>query len=85
MDENEIVVEELDDETEVETPEVEPEEPERDNTLEIILGEFTRMNERINELESKIEEMLAPIRSFAQKDLPEANTSEASAPALYYL
>ena len=85
MDENEIVVEELDDETEVETPEVEPEEPERDNTLEIILGEFARMGERINELESKIEEMLAPIRNYAQKDLPEANTSEVSAPALYYL
>ena len=84
MDENEIVVEELDDETEVETPEVEPEEPERDNTIETILGEFARMNERINELESKIEEMLAQIRNYAQKDLPEANTSEASAPALYY-
>lgn len=81
MDENEIVVEELDDEPEVETPE----EPERDNTLETILGEFARMNERINELESKIEEMIAPIRNYAQKDLPEANTSEASAPALYYL
>lgn len=84
---DEIINETLDDEV-IEEPEVSDDEivettPEVN--LDTILSEISRLSVRLEELASAVEEMLAPIRSFAQKDLPEANTNEESAPALYYL
>lgn len=72
--------ESLDDETTEPLDEGAPE-----TNLDSILSEISRLSTRIEELSSAVEEMLAPIRTFAQKDLPEANTNKESAPALYYL
>lgn len=84
---DEIINETLDEEVVEDTEELDDVEIEEtpDVNLEMILSEFSRLNARLEELAAKIEEMLAPIRTFAQKDLPGANTSEESAPALYYL
>ena len=37
------------------------------------------------ELNAKLDTLAAAIRTLSQKDLPEASTSEASAPAMLYL
>lgn len=84
---DEIINETLDDEV-IEEPKVSDDKivettPEVD--LDTILSEISRLSVRLEELASAVEEMLAPIRTFAQKDLPEANTNKESAPSLYYL
>ena len=83
---DEIINETLDEEIIESTDETDVEiEPTPDVTLETILSEFARLDARLEELANTINEMIAPIRTFAQKDLPEANTSEESTPVLYYL
>lgn len=85
MDEiiNETINDETSETSEEPTEEAVDETPETD--LDMILSEISRLSVRLEELAYAVKEMLAPIRTYAQKDLPEANTSEESAPALYYL
>lgn len=61
------------------------ETPENEVCVDAMSEFFASVNNRLDEIEKKLESIVAPIRTLSQKGTSEANTSEAASPTLLYL